>query len=127
MTCERCRKTFTHREGPKAHARKRFCSLRCAGAGRSGPFVRRRDGSSYISANGYRYVRVPDRKAVPEHVLKAEGVLRRRMRRGEVVHHVNGDVLDNRNSNLIICTRSYHNELHMRMSYLYQRMQLGGN
>lgn len=82
--------------------------------------------STYVGEAGYRMVRVPDRKAVPEHVLKAESVLGRRLKTGEVVHHINGDILDNRNCNLLICTRSYHNGLHARMSYLYQRHMFGG-
>ncbi len=56
-----------------------------------------------------------------EHVLIAEAVLRRPLKRGEVVHHINGDKADNRRKNLLICTRDYHNWLHARMSYLYQR------
>ena len=67
-------------------------------------------------------VRVPNRrKAVPEHVLKVEKAMGRRLQKGEVVHHINGDKADNRNKNLLVSTRSFHNWLHSRMSFLYQR------
>lgn len=58
---------------------------------------------------------------VAEQVVVVEQALGRRLGPGEIVHHVDGDKLNNHQSNLLVCSRSYHNWLHSRMSYLYQR------
>ena len=62
--------------------------------------------------SGYITVCVGKNERKKEHVLIAENVLGRPLRRDECVHHINGDKLDNRNCNLLICSRSYHTWLH---------------
>jgi len=90
-------------------------------------------GGVTADGEGYKLLYVGDRDGtghphVAEHVLIAEKVLGRRLkskRKGdehtEIVHHLNGDKTDNRNSNFLICTQSYHRWLHNRMSLLYQQ------
>ena len=51
----------------------------------------------------------------------AEHALGRSLRKGEVIHHIDGNKVNNRNSNLLICSASFHRWLHNRMAALYQR------
>jgi len=73
----------------------------------------------FVDANGYEreghsYV----------HRLVAEGVLGRKLKGDECVHHVNGIKADNANKNLVICPdASYHQLLHARQRVV----DLGGN
>ena len=48
-----------------------------------------------------------------EHILVAERILGRPLRREELVHHINGDRADNSASNLFVCRdRAHHNDVH---------------
>lgn len=53
------------------------------------------------------------------HVMVAESVLGRKLPSRAVVHHVNGDRLDNRPANLVICNdAAYHRIIHRRLNAL---------
>lgn len=78
-------------------------------------------GGRRVCTRGYITIYLGKGKRRREHILIAEEILGRSLKKGEMVHHINGDKADNRNRNLLICDRSYHQWLHHKMSYLYQQ------
>lgn len=65
-----------------------------------------------IHSDGYKVL--PDGKF--EHRMVAEKALGKPLPAGAVVHHINGDRLDNRPENLVICPdQAYHRLIHLHM------------
>lgn len=62
----------------------------------------------------YHRIRLDSHTTRDEHRLVVDGLLGRRLRSDEVVHHINGDVTDNRPENLEITNRSEHARMHQR-------------
>jgi hypothetical protein len=60
---------------------------------------------------GYWYFRI-DGRNIAFHRWVAEQTLGRPLARDEVVHHVNGDKLDNDPDNVVVLTRAEHQRLH---------------
>lgn len=71
-------------------------------------------GNRSISSHGYVRINIGGRRQY-EHILIAEKVLGRALKKDERVHHINCDRSDNRPENLLICTHAYHLALHARM------------
>jgi HNH endonuclease len=92
-----------------------------------GVVIKKRRKPIVTASGGYLYKYVPEHPNanclgyVALHTLAASKALGRPLKKDEVVHHINGDKTDNRNCNLLVCDRAYHEFLHNRMSELYQK------
>jgi hypothetical protein len=77
-----------------------------------GKFIRKSRNKSYVSAYAPGH---PRGRYVFEHILVAERVLGKVLPIGTVVHHIDGNGLNNANNNLVICQDEvYHKLLHKR-------------
>ena len=73
-------------------------------------------------SNGY-LVRTKDKKKIHRSIVSR--VIGRKLKRSEVVHHIDGDRSNNKNNNLLLCTNSYHAFLHRRMDILNNKPLFG--
>ena len=51
---------------------------------------------------------------VPEHIVLIEKKIGRRLRKNEVVHHIDGDRLNNNIGNLVVLSRKFHSSHHAK-------------
>lgn len=78
-------------------------------------FYKEKYGTTRKEVRGYMWIRVKVGKWRREHCVIAESILGRELKKGECVHHVDRNGLNNANSNLMICTTGYHSWLHNEM------------
>lgn len=79
------------------------------------------NGGRFLDKDGRFLVYVGAGKYQLEHRVIAERALGRKLKKGEVVHHINGDRRDNRNCNLLICTDSYHKKLEQKIIHVLKK------
>jgi len=112
IICEKCGVTFE-----RHNTHRRYCSRECFQSAVDNKEVHKY--TTYLSNGGY-----PSKHEKPLHRTVAEAVLGRLLKKGEVVHHINGDKMNFKNSNLIICSQSYHRIIHERMGRKYMELFL---
>ena len=138
--CKNCGKEFIANVCKGAH-RGKFCSLKCYWEYKTGkPHGKTRERPNYLISQGYKWVRVPmdynggivkglkGHKYLQEHRFVAEKMIGRRLRRGEIIHHLNFDKLDNRPENLIVfSSQSLHLKIERELARKYMREVVKGN
>lgn len=108
--CVVCGNIFTPARG---RGGAKYCSKRCIWVDTKGPEFNARIGRQYADkqANTQRgsgtktYVKLRGRH---EHRVVAEAMLGRRLKPGEIVHHIDGNKKNNNHGNLKVMTQSEH-------------------
>lgn len=86
-----------------------FCSYDC-----QGKYIFETSPGKHV-LNGYVMVNAERKKHVREHVAVAEAAIGKKLPRGAVVHHADGNKQNNQKDNLVICQdNNYHLHLHAR-------------
>jgi len=127
-TCQWCKKSY---KPQRIKTGLFFCSRECyfeflkVKIGKGAENAPAWKGRPTRQRSGYIYIYDDKRKErVRIHTQIAEEVLGRRLRKGEIVHHINLNKEDYRNKNLLICTQSYHRWLHYQMELAWVREHL---
>lgn len=109
IRCDNCKKIFKiHKCYLKRKRKNRFCSKKCEGEYKNYNNTIDNWKGGYISkSTGYKYVML-NGKQIEEHRLVMMKHLGRELATCEVVHHKNGNKLDNRIDNLELLTSSEH-------------------
>jgi hypothetical protein len=103
--------------------RNEFCSKECVYEYKKKTGSTKRGG--FWFENGYKVLNTEDGRGIKEHIKVMQDHIGRELKEDEVVHHINGDRLDNLLENLQLMTRGEHSRLH-RLQELAEGKNLFG-
>jgi hypothetical protein len=101
----------------------RFCSRSCLAIVHLPKYARFRFKPTGHAPHKYRSIKTPDGRWMREHRWVMELHLGRKLTSSEHVHHINGDALDNRPSNLIVLSNAEHQKIHVSERQISEREQ----
>ncbi|HHS83559.1 MAG TPA: hypothetical protein ENK38_01340 [Gammaproteobacteria bacterium] len=107
VNCTFCGSTVHRKPARLSRNTNNFCSRDCYASHQR---------VSHIDCNGYRRFKMAGKQFL-EHRFIIEKVLGRKLGTSEHVHHINGDRLDNRLSNLRVMEGGEHTAHHRRLSF----------
>jgi len=119
-----------------------YCSRQCEGVGKTARRKENREAffkdasvewkdGMWKDPMGYYLVCCPEQSNrklgyIPLHRLRAQLAIGRKLKKDEIVHHIDGNIHNNKNDNLLICEKSYHRWLHNEMSRRYMQEHFRG-
>ncbi len=101
----------------------KYCSLKCSYLGKSLTLIGEKacnyKGGIVVAPDDKGFFRTYIRRGAGKRITnarhKAQQILGRKLKKHEVVHHIDGNKLNDSNSNLIVCSNSFHSFLHWKM------------
>jgi len=121
-TCKVCNKTFYVYKCRINIAK--YCSLKCLGIFNSMQPPEKSSnwkGGRVYHSDGYIMVLV-NKKYILEHRYIMEKLVNRKLNKGEIVHHIDGNRENNNKNNLKLMSKSYHNKLTMVNNHKNHKM-----
>ena len=115
--CKNCGKEFET-------TRNSFCSRQCVYEYKKKTGIAKKSG--YWYENGYKVLYLGGKEGIKEHIKIMQDNLGRKLTSEEVVHHINGNILDNHIENLQLLTRAEHSRIHRKMEKANGKHLFGG-